>query len=311
MSKKKKKLSKGKKKFFIIISCYVAIFLITSIFTSVTLAWFNGSTYQSNILYMGGPVYMYFSDSSGVTPTSGEKKLVTETPEGWDYLYPGMSIYFEAKAVLQGAKWEKPKDNGETQFVYTTGAVLRAQIKLEVIDTEGSNNSLLANEIYNWIWPQLYDKATNDQSNIGYWIMDTLPTSTRQEDNYFYYVNKGQTGLDKIGDYELTEVGGVDYNVSVGLLNEAIITLPGLELTNIHADCDIKFTIIFQAIQAFFPYTSDDLYSDYQGDTTGRDPQVTQDDLGLPKPLTIENSRRMFAEALDYMHNELNKGESN
>ena len=303
MSKKKKKISAKRKKFFIIISCYIAIFLITSIFTSVTLAWFNGSTWQSNVLYMGGPVYIYFSDDDE-KQTSGAGKLVTETPKSWDYLYPGMNIHFEAQAVVQGAKWEKPRYDGETQIVYTTGAVLRAKIRLEVIDTEGNNDSMLAQEIYNWIWPQLYNKATQDNSNEGRWIMDELDAS-KQENNYFYYVNKNQSV--ETAQQVLTEVGGVDYNVAVGFLNNAIITLPGLELTNIHADCDIKFTISFQAIQAFFPYTSDDIDTKFEGDLTDRESDlVTWDDLGLGKPLTIKNSRRMFQEALDYRDDKLN-----
>ena len=39
--KKKKKVSKNKRKFFIILSCYIAVFIITCITTVATLAWFN------------------------------------------------------------------------------------------------------------------------------------------------------------------------------------------------------------------------------------------------------------------------------
>ena len=102
MSRKKKKLSKNKKKFFIILACYVLTFVITSVVTASTMAWFNSSTWQSDILYMGGPVYMYFSDDSGVTHTSGQGQLVTETPPNWTLLYPGMNINFQARAVMEG-----------------------------------------------------------------------------------------------------------------------------------------------------------------------------------------------------------------
>jgi hypothetical protein len=245
---------------------------------------------------------MYFSDANE-TQTSGEGKLVTETPKNWDLLYPGMNIHFEAQAVIQGAKWEKPKYEGTTT-VYTTGAVLRAQIRLEVIDTNGRNDSALAQDIYNWIWPQLYDKATTDQRNTGYWIMDELD-KTKAENNYFYYVNKGQNKSDS-GDYIMTEVGGVDYNVAVGFLNDAVITMPAIELTNYHADCDIKFTIVFNAIQAFFPYTPEDINSKYEGELTGgRSDKVTVDDLGMAKPLSVKNARRMFKEAQDYRDDKL------
>jgi hypothetical protein len=95
----------------------------------------------------------------------------------------------------------------------------------------------------------------------------------------------------------LHEVGGQPYNVAVDLLNEAVIQFPGMELTNEHADCSITFTIVFEAVQAYFPYEQEEVgVALYQGDTTGRDIYVTQDDVGLGKPLTLENSRKLFEE---------------
>ena len=35
----------------------------------------------------------------------------------------------------------------------------------------------------------------------------------------------------------------------------------------------------------------------FQGDTTGRDIYVTQQDVGLDKPLTLGNSRKLFSES--------------
>jgi hypothetical protein len=297
---KKKKLTKNKKKFFIILACYVVLFVLTSVITASTLAWYNSSTWQSDVLYMGGPVYIYFSDDSGVTRTSGAGKLVSEMPADWTHLYPGMNIKFEAKAVIEGHTFENIEVNtGETFIQYTTTAVLRAKIRLDVVDPNGNNQDISkeAKDIYDAIWHQLRDRAKEDDpSNEGIWIMDVLD-ETKEENNYYYYVNKSQTFEDS-GDYKLTEVGGLPTNVSVGFLNNAIITLPGVEILNKHADCRITFTIVFEAVQAFFPYEEEDIGTDYQGDTTGRSDKVVKEDLGLEKPLIVANSRKLFNESM-------------
>ena len=293
----KKKLTKNKKKFFIILACYIATFVITSIVTTATLSWFNSSTWQSEVLYMGGPVYIYFSDDSGVTNTSGAGKLVTETPPGWEKLYPGMNINFEARCVVEGKEFIKEKPDGETITYTTTGAVLRAKVTLEVTDTLGNTTSVIATDIYNWIWPQLKDKALEDTSNDGIWIFDQL-NSDNPESNYFYYAEKNQGDLSDTGNYYLKEVGGTKDNQSVGFLNKAIIQMPSIDLTNQHADCILKFTIVFEAVQAFFTYEKRDLGFPYQGDTTNRSPVVEESDLGLEKPLTIGNGRRLFNESM-------------
>lgn len=298
MSRKKKKLSKNKKKFFIILACYVLTFVITSVVTASTMAWFNSSTWQSDILYMGGPVYMYFSDDSGVTHTSGQGQLVTETPPNWTLLYPGMNINFQARAVMEGHVFTHTEPNGETFTQYTTGGVLRAKIRLEVTDPDG-NISTAAEELYNAIWPQLKNNALNDMSNEGMWVMDTDDEAidvTQEENYYFYYAVKTDTEYDDTAKYSLLEVGGQQVNVSVGFLNNTIIQIPPVEFINEHADCKITFIITFEAVQAFFPYENSDVgVSIYQNDDSGR--LVTIRDVGLGKPLTIGNSRKLFKES--------------
>lgn len=292
----KKKIPKKKKKFFIILACYVLTFVLTAVITASTLSWYSGSTWQTETLYMGGPVYIYFSDDSGVTQTSGTGKLVTETPPGWTRLYPGMNINFEAKAVIQGKEFEKIIGDGSTIVYPTTEAVLRAKVTLKITDAYGSSTSLVATQLYDWIWPQLKYEALADTSNPGVWIFDQINDDVL-ESNYFYYCVKDQTAV-LAEDYYLQAVGGVKDNVTVGFLNNAVIQLPSIDLTNEHADCIVKFTIVFEAVQAFFPYEQDDLGTPYQGDTTGRSEVVIPADLGLEKPLTICNGRQIFNESM-------------
>lgn len=310
MSKNKKKLSKNKKKFFIIVSCYIAVFLVTAILTASTLSWFTGSTWSTEMLYMGGPVYIYFSDDSGERNTSGENNLVMTLPPNWDKLYPGMNIKFEAKAVLQGGRWEKEKYNGETVEIYTTGAILRAKVLVQVTTPSGTKypsedataeDIHIAQSLYDNLWPQLQAKAQSSDDGTGRWVFD-LQNTEKLEENYFYYILSDQATQADISNYKLVEVGGVEEDVAVGFLNDAVVTLSGLGFINEHADCDIKFTIVFHALQAFLPYEEEDLDQPYQGDTTGRPDRVVWADIGLAKPLTLGNSRRVFTEAFSVIY---------
>ena len=305
MKKKKKKITKNRKKFFIILGCYIGVFLITCLTTAATLAWFNSSTFATNTVYLGGPVYLYFGDTNN-QETSKENNLVLTTPPGWNYLYPGMNIQLQARAVVQGAEFEHEEVNGETTTVVATGAILRARVMIKVLPPEDSNLTeeavaVITQDIYRNIWSQVKAKALDnpDHRNDGVWVFDDDYNYTEtglEEDHFFYYVKKGQSEANS-GNYELLDVGGSNTNVSVGFLDNAVITLSGKQLTNDHADCRIQFTIIFHGLQAFLPFTMEDVGQPYPGDTDGR--KVVLGDVGDPKPLTIENSRRYFYESFE------------
>lgn len=316
MKKKKKKITKNRKKFFIILGCYIGVFLITCLTTAATLAWFNSSTFATNTVYLGGPVYLYFGDTNN-RETSKENNLVLTTPPGWNYLYPGMNIQLQARAVVQGAEFEHEEVDGETTIVTATGAILRARIMVKVLPPEDSDltpeaMAIITQDIYRNIWSQVKAKALSntDNRNNGVWVFDddyNYTNSGLEEDHFFYYVKPGQDDIDNeeddgenktdSGDFELLEVGGTIENDSVGFLDNAVITLSGKQLTNDHADCRIQFTIIFHALQAFLPFTMADVGQDYPGATDGR--KVVLGDVGDPKPLTIENSRRYFYESFE------------
>lgn len=318
MKKKKRKVSKNKKKFFIILGCYVAVFLITCIVTASTLAWFSGSTWSTDTIYMGGPVYIYFSDSSGVKETSKEGNLTVETPKNWNYLYPGMNMRFASRAVIQGAKFTNTNPY-ETKIVYTTGALLRARIYMTVTDPDGETTSDICQDVYRNMWSQIRAKASGtDDRNEGVWVMDddwnylthtqidnTNPDTSNEEDHFFYYVKKDQNFEDS-GKYQLMELGGTDETISVGFLDNAVLTLSGVELNNEHADCQIKITIVFHAFQAFLPYRPEDIGKPYHDTSdTSRSPYVIFSDLGSPMPLTIENSRRYFKAGFEDIYKDI------
>jgi len=306
MKKQRKKLSKRKKKFFIWASCYIAVFLITSLLTMSTLSWFGGSTWQDGEMYMGGPVYIDFTDAEEIK-TSGEGELTTETPPGWEKLYPGMNIHFEARAVLNN----EFRPNREPIMAVST-AVMRAKVMLEIIDKDGhSTNDIDQTSdpeayariimIYDSLWSQLRAKATIKEAgnnDPGYWVFldktteQTLQTSEtdkievankKEEECYFYYVtadsyNRYTAGTIEKTDCIMEEIGiTLEDDTSVGFLNDAVITVPGIPITNEHAECKIKFTIVFQALQAFF----------------GHNPDQTE------VPLTIANGYPIYFEAMN------------
>ena len=303
MSKKKRKITKNKKKFFIILACYVAVFLITCITTATTLAFFNGSTWSSESLYLGGPVYLYFSDTTGVKETSRQNKLTLKTPDNWTEAYPGMNLYLEARAVVQGATFTDTETfDGETVTINATGAILRARITVRVKDPLGSYTSQVAQDIRQNVWSQARIRALEnvDSRNEGIWIFDDqydyVEGGGNDEDHYFYYItDTNDTSVNAI----MQEVGGgaKDQNQSVGFLDQACLQLSGYQIENIHAHCEIEFTIVFQAIQAFLPYTYDEIGQDYLGDTSGGHDKILASDVGKPKPLTVANSRKYFKEA--------------
>ena len=262
---------------------------------------------------MGGPVYIHFSDNEG-TPTSGENSLSVSLPENWSHLYPGMNINFEASCVLEGHEFTQTRPSGDTFVQYTTGAVLRAKILLEVTPPpeSGVDGEDAAAALYSTIWSQLQARALNDiktdpnNGNKMGWVFDVYESTTVMEENYFYFVYKDTP--QQTENYTLIEVGGHPFDEQVDFLDSANITLPPVDLTNIHADCDIKFTIVFQAVQAFFPYEQEEVGKEpFQGDTTGRDPNVTTGDVGLGKPLTIKNSRKIFKESIEWLHDDTNR----
>jgi hypothetical protein len=251
-------------------------------------------------MYLGGPVYITFSDNEG-NPTPGEDELTTETPENWSKLYPGMNIKFEASCRIEGHEWQHtlPGDGGDIKVV-TSGAVLRARIMLEVTDPDGNTTSAISEAVYNNIYSQLKHKATSDDTLGGKWVFHETDTE-KIENNFFYYVEKGQE-VDSTGDYTLVELGNSSEDTYVDFLKNTVITVSPT-FTNDYADCKIKFTIIFHAVQAFFPYTKDDLGTKYQNDNSGRD--VIQSDVGFAKPRTIANSIRMYKESFkDHYSNE-------
>lgn len=110
---------------------------------------------------------------------------------------------------------------------------------------------------------------STDANRLKYYLYEIVPDITVGE-------IIGTNGQKKIASDIIPFVNGT-------------FALPGDALTNVFANAKLSFTVSFQALQAFLPYTADIDNMDY-----------TNPLLGTGKPLTIESAIPIFNEAFDY-----------
>ena len=111
--------------------------------------------------------------------------------------------------------------------------------------------------------------ASTDANRLKYYLYEIVPDITIGE-------VIGTNGQKKIASSIIPFVNGT-------------FALPGDALTNVFANAKLSFSVSFQALQAFLPYTSDIDNIDY-----------TNPLLGTAKPLTIESAIPIYNEAFDY-----------
>lgn len=113
------------------------------------------------------------------------------------------------------------------------------------------------------------DYTSKDANRLKYYLYEIVPDIAIGE-------IIGTNGQKKIASDTIPFVNGT-------------FAIPGDALTNVFANAKLSFTVSFQALQAFLPYTQDIDNIDY-----------TNPLLGSPKPLTIESAIPIFNEAFDY-----------
>lgn len=121
------------------------------------------------------------------------------------------------------------------------------------------------------------DYSSTDNTRLKYYLYEIVPDITVGE-------IIGTNGQKKIASSIIPFVNGT-------------FALPGDALTNIFANAKLSFSVSFQALQAFLPYTQDIDDIDY-----------TSSLLGTGKPLTIENAIPIYNEAFDYQESSGNIG---
>lgn len=166
-----------------------------------------------------------------------------------------------------------------------------------------TNSNEISTSIGGW-WYLIVDndgKITGVNDNYS----DTPPTGvTASGDSYTQTVDRSSyasTDPDRLKYYLYEIVPDIEVGEVIGTNGQKKIAsdtipfingtfaLPGDALTNVFANAKLSFTVSFQALQAFLPYTQDIDNMDY-----------TNPLLGTAKALTIENAIPIFNEAFDY-----------
>lgn len=286
----KKKAFRKKQMFFIIVTAYITIFMIT---IGITLSWFGGSTWQDKALYMGGPVYMDFVNNNG-QKTSGTGALVMDLPENWTELYPGMNLNIEASALLIGTQWEHIDGENQT-IVKSTQSILRTRILVESRDPEGNVTELsktIAQPILSAL--QEYSEGEVLTGNTGKWLLDESDGK-----GYFYYVASDFDGTD-LGKALMEVSGKESEDAVVHFLENATVTLPWA-LENDCSGYTLKITIVFQALQAFIPYLDSDVGVTQYHDGTRL---VQESDRGTARPLLVNTAKPIFESAFSELYDD-------
>lgn len=171
-------------------------------------------------------------------------------------------------------------------------------------------NDTNSNEISTSVGGWWYLIVDNDGAISG--VNDTYagetPTGiTASGDSYTQKVDRNSYGAadsnrlkyylyEIVPDIEIGEIIGTNGQKKIASKTIPFVNgtfaLPGDALTNVFANAKLSFTVSFQALQAFLPYTSDIDNIDY-----------TNPLLGTAKSLTIENAIPIFNEAFDYQEN--------
>lgn len=228
-------------------------------------------TLQSSIDALNSSLNNYFvsliNDSSTYIQTPDDPDT-TDVVEGlgmnasWLYIDPSIGNDTNSNEISTsvGGWWYLIVDNGGTitgvKETYTGAAPTG-------ITTTGENYTQTVDRS---------DYESTDPNRLKYYLYEIVPDIAIGE-------IIGNNGQKKIASSTIPFVNGT-------------FALPGDALTNVFANAKLSFTVSFQALQAFLPYTSDIDNMDY-----------TNPLLGTAKPLTIESAIPIYNEAFDYQEN--------
>lgn len=180
----------------------------------------------------------------------------------WLYIDPSIGNDTNSNEIstMVGGWWYLIVDNGGA---ITGKAETYSDTAPDGIDTSGTT------------YTQTVDRSVygaTDANRLKYYLYEIVPDIEVGE-------VLGTNGQKKIASSIIPFVNGT-------------FALPGDALTNVFANAKLSFTVSFQALQAFLPYTTSIDNIDY-----------TNPLLGTGKPLTIESAIPIYNEAFDYQEN--------
>lgn len=261
----------------------------------------NGNKQESDSFYKARTVaYMNTYVESYVNEYGN---LVTRTLQGSiDALNDSLNNYF-VNLINDSSKFIQTPDNTGTADILEGLGMNASWLYVDPSIGNDTNTNEISTSVGGW-WYLIVDnggKITGENDTYE----DTPPTGiTASGDSYTQTVDRSSyqsTDANRlkyylyevIPDIEVGEVIGSNGQKKIASKTIPFVNgtfaLPSDALTNVFANAKLTFTVSFQALQAFLPYTQDIDNMDY-----------TNPLLGTAKPLTIENAIPIFNEAFDY-----------
>lgn len=229
-----------------------------------------------------------------------------------DALNSSLNNYF-VNLINDSSKYIQTVDNPDTPDI-TEGLGLNASwLYIDPSIGNDTNSNEISTSVGGW-WYLIVDNGGTITGVKENYTEGNTPTGvTVAGDNYTQTVNRSSyssTDAKRLKYYLYEIVPDITVGEILGTNGQKKIAsdiipfvngtfaLPADALTNVFANAKLSFTVSFQALQAFLPYTTDIDNMDY-----------TNPLLGTAKPLTIESAIPIFNEAFDYQENSGDIGE--
>ncbi len=221
-----------------------------------------------------------------------------------DALNASLNNYF-VNLINDSSRYIQTPDNPSTPEVEGLG-LNASWLYIDPSIGNDTNSNEISTSVGGW-WYLIVDNG-GTITGVNDTYSDTAPTGisasgnsyTQTVDRSDYLATDGNRLkyylYELVPDIEIGEIIGRNGQKKIASSTIPFINgtfaLPGDALTNVFANAKLSFTVSFQALQAFLPYTQDIDNIDY-----------TDARLGTAKALTIENAIPIFNEAFDYQEN--------
>jgi len=219
-----------------------------------------------------------------------------------DALNSSLNNYF-VNLINDSSRYIQTADDPETTDVVEGLGMNASWLYIDPTIGNDTNSNEISTAVGGW-WYLIVDNG-GEISGVKEVYSDSAPTGiTTTGDNYTQLVNRSSyeaTDSNRLKYYLYEIVPDIALGEVIGTNGQKKIAsdtipfvngtfaIPGDALTNVFANAKLSFTVSFQALQAFLPYTNDIDNMDY-----------TNPLLGTAKPLTIESAIPIFNEAFDY-----------
>lgn len=223
-----------------------------------------------------------------------------------DALNSSLNKYF-VNLINDSSKYIQTPDNEDTPDVVEGLGMNASWLYVDPSIGNDTNSNEISTSVGGW-WYLVVDNGGKVAGVSETYADGNTPTGiTTSGDNYTQTVDRdaySSTDAKRLKYYLHEIIPNIEVGEVIGTNGQKKIAsdiipfvngtfaLPADSLTNVFANAKLSFTVSFQALQAFLPYTADIDNMDY-----------TNPLLGTAKPLTIENAIPIFNEAFDYQEN--------